>query len=206
MSHEVWSGRGATEMTRRSTIIIAALGAAVLATVSAFGVVRAQDAESVELDLTVRTDDSMTTTQQLDWVAEQTEKARAISRLASNMLEDERKAKHPDASKINCLDNKLTEINANLRGIEKRAAELEVAVGAGDTATANQQFTLLKVQFARVGGLKAEAENCVERDFVIGDSETIVEIDEDITTEDPTIEPVDLDIGIDQTVHASGFY
>jgi hypothetical protein len=185
------------------------LAVAAVVTLSLYGDVGAQgvaDEPGVPpaVDVTVDTQQSLSGAQMLSWVEEQIGVARGIYRRVQNMLDRARKDK--DTLKITCLDDKLTQIHVNLQGIEERHAALEVAVKGGDTSSANQQFTILKIYVSRIQGLMAEAENCIgDSDVVIGETETIVTIDDDITLEDPTEVP-DVDIGVDQPVHASGFY
>jgi hypothetical protein len=183
-------------------------GAAVVAvSVSLYGDVGAQgvaDADMPEVDVTVNTQQNLSGAQMIAWVDEQMGVARGIYRRVQNMLDRARKEK--DTLKITCLDDKLTQIHVNLQGIEERKSALEVAVKGGDTSTANQQFTILKIYVSRIQGLMAEAENCIgDSDVVIGETETIVTIDDDITVVDPSETP-EIDIAVDQPPHASGFY
>jgi hypothetical protein len=179
----------------------------VAVTASLYGDVGAQgttDPGPPQVDVTVDTQQSLSGAQMIAWVDEQMGVARGIYRRVQNMLDRARKEK--DTLKITCLDDKLTQIHVNLQGIEERKSALEVAVKGGDTSTANQQFTILKIYVSRIQGLMAEAENCIgDSDVVIGETETIVTIDDDITVEDPSETP-DVDVGIDQPPHASGFY
>lgn len=179
----------------------------VVVTVSLYGDVGAQGTTEPgppAVDVTVDTQQNLSGAQMVAWVDEQMGVARGIYRRVQNMLDRARKEK--DTLKITCLDDKLTQIHVNLQGIEERKSALEVAVRGGDTSTANQQFTILKIYVSRIQGLMAEAENCIgDSDVVIGETETIVTIDDDITADDPSETP-DVDIGIDQPPHASGFY
>jgi hypothetical protein len=60
----------------------------------------------------------------------------------------------------------------------------------------------------RIDGLRVEAETCLgEVDIVLGETETIVSISDDITPEDPAQDVVIVDdVGVDPTPHASGYY
>ena len=181
--------------------------AVVAVSVSLYGDVDAQgvaDPDMPEVDVTVNTQQNLSGAQMIAWVDEQMGVARGIYRRVQNMLDRARKEK--DTLKITCLDDKLTQIHVNLQGIEERKSALEVAVKGGDTSTANQQFTILKIYVSRIQGLMAEAENCIgDSDVVIGETETIVTIDDDITVVDPSETP-SIDVGIEQPPHASGFY
>jgi len=181
--------------------------AVVAVSVSLYGDLGAQgvaDPGTPEVDLTLDTNQNLSGAQMVAWVDEQLGVVQGIYRRVQNMLDRARKEK--DTLKITCLDDKLTQIHVNLQGIEERKSALEVAVQGGDTSTANQQFTILKIYVSRIQGLMAEAENCIgDTDVVIGETETIVEVDDDITIEDPSDSP-EIEIGIDQPVHASGYY
>lgn len=198
----------------KSTIAWTGLGV-LFSGIAFHGAVQAQQKEvspsevssQMELDVTVRKEDRLTGEQKLAWVADQTSKARQSKIVVQNLLDRARREK--DTIKITCLDDKLTQMNVNIRGIEERTVGLETAVRAEDEQGANQQFTILKVYVVRVQGLVAEAENCIgDVDVVLGESETIVTIDDDIVAEDPsesgTIQVEDP--AVSQPTHRSGFY
>lgn len=142
--------------------------------------------------------------EKIAWVEEQIEAAQRIYQRVQAMLEQARKEK--DTIKITCLTDKLTQLEVNLQGIEERRMAFEDALSAGDSASADQQFTILKIYVSRIQSLMAEAENCIgEGDVVVGGSDVSLTIDDDITSEDPTI-TIDWQIGIDQPVHASAYF
>ena len=182
--------------------------ATLIACIALLGNVSAQDVATdtqPDLDVTVAADDTnLSGTQMVAWVDEQMGVVRGIYHRVQNMLDRARKEK--ETLKITCLDDKLTQIHVNMRGVEERKAALEVSVGASDNSSSKQQFVILKIYVARIQGLMAEAENCIgDTDVVIGESETIVTVDEDITMEDPT-EPLNVEMGVDQPPHASAYF
>lgn len=93
-----------------------------------------------------------------------------------------------DTVKILCLDDKLTQIRALLKGIEGRAQSLESAISAKDTTSARHQFVILQVSFNKINGLRVQADACVgNSDIVSGVSETeVTGASEDITAEEAT--------------------
>lgn len=196
-------------MTADKRILAGVIAVAAMATVAVLGDhdLQAQaggDSDLPALDVTVDNTQNLNGRQQVAWVEEQMGVVKAIYRRVQNMLDRARKEK--DTLKITCLDDKLTQIHVNLRGVEERQDALKVAVGAGDTSSANQQFTILKIYVARIQGLMAEAESCIgDADVVLGETETTMTIDEDITLEDPSA-PIEVEVSIDQPPHASGFY
>jgi len=149
-------------------------------------------------------EEKMTREQKIAWVEEQVAAAQQIYKRVESMLAQAKKEK--DSIKISCLEDKLTQLEVNLQGVEERRMLFDEALANGDAAGAEQQFTIIRIYISRVQSLMAEAENCVgEGDIVLGESDTTLTIDDDITGEDPT-EPVDWQIGVDQPVHASGYY
>ena len=95
------------------------------------------------LDVTLRGDDSLSSAEKIRWVENKTEEARRISQVVQNMLDRARKDK--DTLKITCLNDKLTQIHVNLRGVEERTQAMRAAVESSDTTTANQQFAILRI-------------------------------------------------------------
>jgi len=149
-------------------------------------------------------EEKMTREQKVAWVEEQVAAAQHIYQRVESMLVQAKKEK--DSIKISCLQDKLTQLEVNLQGIEERRMLFEDAIANDDAGDADQQFTILGIYISRVQSLMAEAENCIgEGDVVIGDADTTLTIDDDITGEDPT-DPVDWQIGVDQPIHASGFF
>lgn len=160
-----------------------------------------------ELDVTVRSDTPVPLEDRMEWVKQQMDVSKTVFRRVQNMLDRARREK--DTIKITCLDDKLTQIHVNIRGMEEREAALRAATETNDDSTSEQQFTVLKIYVSRIQSLWSEAENCIgESDVVIGNSETTVTVDEDITVEDPTNEGQDIyqQIGTEQIPHASGYY
>jgi hypothetical protein len=193
--------------SRRSFVIVAAAAivvSSVLNDVSAQKSTPADDGTVLGRDGDPSGEEKMTREQKIAWVEEQVSSAQHVYKRVETMLEQAKKEK--DSIKISCLQDKLTQLEVNLQGVEERRMLFEDAVSSGDAVGAEQQFTILRIYISRVQSLMAEAENCIgEGDVVIGESDTVLTIDDDITDEDPT-EPVDWQIGVDQPVHASGYF
>ena len=179
-----------------------------LAFVSMFSGVHAEEraTDDIDLDVTIREDKRMSGAEQIAWIEAQTENARRTAFHTQSMLDAARRDK--DSLKITCLDDKLTQIHVNLRGVEERTAALKVAVKANDVTTANQQFAILTIYINRIEGLRVEAEACLgEVDIVLGETQTTVIVAEEITPEDPSQDVVIADnVGVDPIPHASGYY
>jgi len=148
---------------------------------------------------------NMSGQQQIEWVEEQLGMANKLYEQVNSMLEKSRAEK--ETLKITCLDDKVAQIHVSLRGVEDRIEDLKIAEKNEEKEAANQNFAILKIYISRIQGLKAEAENCLgESDIVFGETETITTISGDITIEDPSQEEIPEDFGIEQPVHASGFF
>jgi hypothetical protein len=111
---------------------------------------------------------------------EQIEQARKIVKMGENlsnrvneMLADARK--ETDIIRITCLNEKLKEINANLRNAQKRLEALEEAPNED---ARNHEFTVLTVLGEKFKTLAQEANQCVGEDiFEIGATRVETDID-----------------------------
>ncbi|MDJ0761775.1 MAG: hypothetical protein QNJ97_02205 [Myxococcota bacterium] len=185
--------------TIRRVLLVVGLAASVVVS-GDYGSVRADDSgteASGGVDIKIRSDKSLSGEEQISWIEQKTDSARIISNHVQNMLDQARKEK--DTLKIDCLDDKLTQIRVNLVGIEERTETLKLAVGSGDTNTANQQFAILRIYVSKIEGLRAEAENCVgDIDVLLGQTQTVVTVDDDITPHDPADDvPVVIIVDVD---------
>jgi hypothetical protein len=106
-----------------------------------------------------------------------------LSARVSNMLETARK--DADIIRIACLNEKLTQINANLRNAQKRVEGLSAAV---DTDQRNHEFTVLTVIGQKLQTLDQESNQCIGQDiFETGATRVETDIDTAIVpNEDPT--------------------
>jgi hypothetical protein len=151
---------------------------------------------------------NLTGQSQIDWVVEQTAVCEKIYFEIKDMLE---KAKtERDIAKITHLNNILTQVAVNLKGVESHTRLHEAAVVGGQKSTADYQFALLKIYVARILSLRAEAENFFgEVDIVLGDTTTILTVDGDFVEragQDPFEENTRDNLGVAQPPLASGFF
>jgi hypothetical protein len=112
----------------------------------------------------------------------------AISKSVRTMLESARK--DADIIRITCLDDKLTQINANLRSAETRLEALRKAV---DADLRMHEYTVLSVLGNKLQVLDQEAHQCVgESMYETGETTIVTEIDTDMLPfeETPSIPPV----------------
>jgi hypothetical protein len=97
---------------------------------------------------------------------EQMQQADSIARRATQlgerltrMLDEARREK--DILRANCVNRKLTEVNANARNVEQRAKALRDATAGGDDGRRNHEYTVLTVLSAKLDSLNQEASQCL---------------------------------------------
>ena len=74
-------------------------------------------------------------------------------------LEEARNSK--DVVKLNCVNEKLTQIKGLLRISEQSDIQLQEAVARKETGTAEHEFTKVSIARSKVDQLRAEAEDCI---------------------------------------------
>jgi hypothetical protein len=93
-----------------------------------------------------------------------------------------------DIAKLNCVNEKLTQIKGLLRIAEDASVLMYDAIAANTQDVINHNYTKILVAHQKAQMLRVEAEQCVgEVSFYTGDTEVIVDIDEDIPQRDPTV-------------------
>lgn len=125
--------------------------------------------------------------------AEQITEADSIVRRAgqlaerlSKMLDESRREK--DIMRANCINRKLTEVNANTRNVEQRARALKDAATVGDDARRSHEYTVLTVLSQKLNALDQEATQCLGQSvYEPGASQVITTIPIGAPTLDPTV-------------------
>jgi len=126
---------------------------------------------------------------------EQVQQADAIGRRATQlgerltrMLDEARRDK--DILRANCVNRKLTEVNANARNIEQRGKALKDAVALSDDGRRSHEFTVLTVLSQKLDALNQEASQCLGQSvYEPGASQVITTIPTNAPTIDPSIIP-----------------
>jgi hypothetical protein len=132
--------------------------------------------------------------------AEKVEKAADhVARMKSAMksvlqrVEDARNEK--DVVKLNCVNEKLTQVKGLLKVAEQADVALNEAVARKDEA-ADTEFQKISMARAKVDGLRGEADQCIGQLAYVVDSETTVEVEQpdnlpslDVTRRQPPPEP-----------------
>jgi hypothetical protein len=125
--------------------------------------------------------------------AEQLAQADTISRRATQlgerltrMLDEARRDK--DIMRANCVNRKLTEVNANARNVEQRAKALKDAAAGGDEARRSHEYTVLTVLAQKLDALNQEASQCLGQSmYEPGASQVITTVPSNAPTIDPTV-------------------
>ena len=113
---------------------------------------------------------------------------RAALKVVLGKLEEARASK--DVVKLNCVNEKLTNVKGLLRISEQADISLQEAIAKKESQTAEHEYTKVTIARAKVEQLKAEAEQCVGLlAFETGPTEVIVEVPADLPQVDPTINP-----------------
>ncbi len=100
-------------------------------------------------------------------------------------LEEARSSK--DVVKLNCVNEKLTNIKGLLRISEQADVSLQESVARREEQAADHEFTKVAIARQKIEQLRAEAEQCVGLlAFETGPTEVIVQEPADLPTMDPT--------------------
>jgi len=107
----------------------------------------------------------------------------------SRMLDEARREK--DILRANCVNRKLTEVNANVRNVGERARALKDASQVSDDSRRNHEYTVLTVLSQKLDTLNQEAAQCLgESVFEPGASQVVTTIPNNvIVATDPTTTP-----------------
>ncbi len=112
----------------------------------------------------------------------------ALAERITKMLDAARRDK--DIMRANCLNRKLTEVNANVRNAEGRLTALRDAAKGNDEARTNHEFTVLSVIAQKFDSADQEASQCIGQDvYESGASQVITTIDPNTTDQNPATVP-----------------
>ncbi len=111
-------------------------------------------------------------------------------RRVSDMLDRARQER--DIIKVNCLNDKLTQVDVTLRAAREHQELLQNAVSLNNDGQRNHEFTLINIYRSRVEGLEVESRQCVGEEATAFDRTVVtLRVSGDIPTEDTTQMPID---------------
>ena len=95
--------------------------------------------------------------------------------------------KDRDIVKLNCLSDKLTQVNGHITVTDQSMTQLGGALARSDEPASQHEFTRITILFQKVNTLGTEAEQCIGEDVsYVGATTVDVEIDPSIPPIDPT--------------------
>jgi hypothetical protein len=108
-----------------------------------------------------------------------------VRQRVTTLVEKSRKDK--DMVKLNCVSDKLTQVNGHLTVTDQSMTSLNGAISRGDAASSQHEFTRITILYQKVNTLGTEAEQCIGEDVsYVGATTVDVEIDPGIPPTDPT--------------------
>lgn len=157
-----------------------------------FAVAQSEDppaqGETPDGELDVQRQANLTPAQQLEEAHRVQQRGNDLSRRVSVMLDEARQER--DIIRVTCVNDKLTQVNANLRTVELRVTNLEDAIEAQDSSRRNHEFTVIAVLGQKFVVLDREAAQCIGQDiFETGSTRVVTEIDPNNPNDDPTVLP-----------------
>lgn len=114
------------------------------------------------------------------------EEIQRVRRQVSDMLDQARGDR--DLIKVNCLNDKLTQIDVTLRSAREHQELLGTAVSTNNDGQRNHEFVLLTIYRGRTSGLGVEARQCIGEGNGTFDQGTVlgVRVSNSIPTQDTT--------------------
>jgi hypothetical protein len=141
------------------------LAVAALALGSAgFGVARAQTQPAASGAQPVRrvSSTSLSPAQQQATATQLVDEMSTLRRTVNSMLD--RATQEHDIIKVNCLNDKLTQIDVTIRSAREHLELLQTAIGLNNDGQRNHEFALMLIYQQRTRALDVEARQCVGED------------------------------------------
>ncbi|MFW6086882.1 MAG: hypothetical protein ACODAG_06725 [Myxococcota bacterium] len=186
---------GRVRVARSLVVVLATVLAGGLAVAQQQGPEPPEPPEDSEGAVEVQARADLTGPEMLSKAEEVQEKGTAISRRIQSMLDQARRER--DIIRVTCLNDKLTQVNANNRTLEDRVENLDSAVQADDTDRRHHEFTVVTVLAQKLNVLEQEANQCIGQDiFETGATRVVTDIDPAAPDEDPSNidEPPSVDV------------
>lgn len=136
----------------------------------------------------------LTDAEKVEKAAEHVTRMKASMKAVLQRVEDARNEK--DVVKLNCVNEKLTQVKGLLKVAEQADVALNEAVARKDES-AETEFQKISMARTKIDGLRGEADQCIGQLAYVVDSETTVEVEQpdnlpslDVTRRQPPPEPV----------------
>jgi hypothetical protein len=126
-----------------------------------------------------------TVAQSKDYYKKMQETYRRIQQLQAKARKDK------DMVKLNCVNDKVTQVKGHLTVSDQSMASLSVDIAKGDDQARQHEFTRMTILYQKIVTLGTEAEQCIGEDVsYVGATRVDVEIDPAIPPTDPTEPPL----------------
>jgi hypothetical protein len=163
-----------------------AAAAGLLAAVTVGGALAEDAAPKAEIG--VKTTAAPTVEQQLQQSEATQRRTTQLAERMSRMLDEARRDK--DILRANCVNRKLTEVNANGRNVDQRLKALKDAVDAKDQDRVNHEFTVMSVLGQKLDALSVEASQCLGQSvYEPGASQVVTTVPANAPSLDPSVVP-----------------
>lgn len=185
-------------MTHRRTSFAAVILALVGAT-AAFAAVG--DATDVGIDFrkSITLTPQETLSQAKDYYKKMQETQRRVTLLQSKAKKDK------DMVKLNCVNDKLTQLKGHMTVADQSMSSLGVQIANQNDTERQHEFTRMTILYQKVVTLGTEAEQCIGEDVsFVGATQVDVEIDPSIPPADPTIPDMPVPV-VDRPPEASPY-
>ena len=193
--------------TKRGVLATVALGAAIVGAWSATAQVGpAGSASGDETVMSFEQEANLTPQEQLGWADEKHDVIIQTQEYASRLLASARQEDRPDIVRINSLNNKLMEINAQIQSFEDRRTSLREAINLGDNDRRRHEYRVLVVVYQKVQTLRMEVEACIGSQGIGADGAEITVIRDPEMTPDDLTDLVIPEPLLDRPPHASPSY
>lgn len=155
----------------------------------ASGSVFAQGGEgAAQGELGVKAEAALTTDQMLERADATQRRATQLGERLTRMLDEARRDR--DILRANCVNRKLTEVNANARNVEQRAKALRDAIESKDDGRAGHEYTVLSVLSQKLDSLGQEAAQCLgQAAYEAGPSQVVTTVPANAPTINPSVIP-----------------
>jgi hypothetical protein len=118
---------------------------------------------------------SLTNPEKLQRADEYLDRMKQVMKQVLKLLEEARNEK--DVVKLNCVNEKLTQVKGLLRVSEQADISLQESVAKNEKDTADHEFQKISIAKTKVEQLRAEAEECIGQLAYVVDEKTTVEVE-----------------------------
>ncbi|MCU1279936.1 MAG: hypothetical protein JWM53_3482 [bacterium] len=161
---------------------IAAVSFALIGATAAFAAVGDSTDVGIDFRKSITLSSPETLTQSKDYYKKMQETQRRVTQLQAKAKKDK------DMVKLNCVNDKLTQVQGHMKVTDQSMATLSVNIAKGDDTARQHEFTRLSILYQKVVTLGTEAEQCIGEDVsYVGATNVDVEIDPSIPPTDPTL-------------------